>query len=150
MGNYNSDKQNARFFGLKLSRNTDAELIERLEAQENVQSYLKQLIRNDMKGAKTMKTYRIKPEYLAQWGEDATEETILTEDDIETITRGWEKTPEDVADQLIPENFSAAVELMDDEIREAVHSDLAPCSEARFLMEYSKRHLAKYGEEFKY
>lgn len=48
MGNYASDQKNCRFFGLKLSRGTDAELIERLEQEENVQSYLKNLIREDI------------------------------------------------------------------------------------------------------
>ena len=48
MGNYVSDKKNARFFGLKLSRNTDADLIERLESVNNVQNYLKALIRDDI------------------------------------------------------------------------------------------------------
>ena len=48
MGNYASDQKNSRFYGLKLSRNTDAELIDRLEEQVNVQAYLKQLIREDI------------------------------------------------------------------------------------------------------
>jgi len=34
--------------GLKLSRNTDAELIAQLEKQDNIQNYLKELIRNDI------------------------------------------------------------------------------------------------------
>lgn len=42
------------------------------------------------------------------------------------------------------------VSLMDDEIRKSVHSDLAPCSNVEFLQEYKKRHLEKFGEEFKY
>lgn len=49
MGNYNSDQKNARFFGLKLSRNTDSEMIEHLERQESIQAYLKHLIRENMK-----------------------------------------------------------------------------------------------------
>ena len=49
MGNYASDQKNARFFGLKLSRNTDKEIIEHLEQQANIQEYLKRLIREDMK-----------------------------------------------------------------------------------------------------
>lgn len=44
--------------------------------------------------------------------------------------------------------FDAAVELMDAEIREAVHIDLTPCTETEFLTEYAKRHMEKYGEEF--
>lgn len=52
--------------------------------------------------------------------------------------------------QEIIENgyYASAVALMDDEIREAVHADLAPCSEMEFLEEYMRRHYAKYGEEF--
>ena len=44
--------------------------------------------------------------------------------------------------------FDAAVSLMDDEIREELHADLAPCSELEFLEEYMRRHLIKYGMPF--
>lgn len=44
--------------------------------------------------------------------------------------------------------FPAAVELMDDEIREAIHAELAPCSDADFLTAYMEQHRAKYGEDF--
>lgn len=47
MGNYQSDKKSARFFGLKLFRNTDGDLIEYLESMDNVQSYLRQIVRAD-------------------------------------------------------------------------------------------------------
>lgn len=54
-----------------------------------------------------------------------------------------------VAQEIIDNgNYDSAVALMDDEIREAVHADLAPCSDAEFLTEYMKRHAEKYGEEF--
>lgn len=45
-------------------------------------------------------------------------------------------------------DYAAAVNLMDDDIREAVHADLAPCSDQEFLDEYCKRHYEKYHEEF--
>ena len=45
-------------------------------------------------------------------------------------------------------NMDAAVMLMDDEIREAVNFDIAPCREQEFVDEYCKRHLEKYGEDF--
>lgn len=32
-------------------------------------------------------------------------------------------------------NYNAAVELMDDELREEVHADLAPCTEQEFFAE---------------
>ena len=49
MGNRASDQKNSRCFSLKLSRNTDKELIEHLEKQDNIQAYIKQLIREDIK-----------------------------------------------------------------------------------------------------
>ena len=45
-------------------------------------------------------------------------------------------------------NFDVAVNLMDADIREAVHADLAPCTDQEFINEYAKRHEAKYGETF--
>lgn len=48
MGNYSSDQKNAKFYGLKVSRNTDCDIIEKLESIENVQGYLKDLIRKDI------------------------------------------------------------------------------------------------------
>ena len=45
-------------------------------------------------------------------------------------------------------SMDAAVMLMDDEIREAVNSDIAPCTEQEFVVEYCKRHFEKYGEDF--
>ena len=44
--------------------------------------------------------------------------------------------------------YNTAVALMDDEIRESVHADLAPCTELEFLKEYMKRHKQKYGTDF--
>lgn len=46
-------------------------------------------------------------------------------------------------------DFEVCVNLMDDEIRENIHDDMAPCGEQKFLDEYVVRHLGKYGEEFK-
>lgn len=45
-------------------------------------------------------------------------------------------------------DFDAAVQLMDDELRENLNLDLAPCSEQVFFSEYEKRHFAKFQEEF--
>lgn len=44
-------------------------------------------------------------------------------------------------------DYDMAVEFMDDEIREEVHADLAPCTEQEFFDEYAKRHAEKYGTE---
>lgn len=45
-----------------------------------------------------------------------------------------------------PIDYDAAVELMDDDLREEVAADLAPCTEQEFFTEYCKRHAAKFGE----
>jgi len=51
--------------------------------------------------------------------------------------------------EIIENNlYSVAVQLMDDDIRESVHADLAPCSDLEFLTEYMRRHEEKYGERF--
>jgi len=48
MGNYQSDQKNTKKFTLKLSRNTDKDIINKLEQQVNIQGYLKRLIREDI------------------------------------------------------------------------------------------------------
>lgn len=45
-------------------------------------------------------------------------------------------------------NFNAAVALMDSDIREELHNELAPCTDQEFFDAYCKAHEAKYGEEF--
>lgn len=45
-------------------------------------------------------------------------------------------------------DFAAAVNLMDDEIREELHAELAPCDDQEFLDAYVERHAEKYGEDF--
>lgn len=46
-------------------------------------------------------------------------------------------------------DFAACVNLMDDDIREELHAEMAPCSEQEFLDAYIEAHAAKYdGEEF--
>lgn len=37
---------------------------------------------------------------------------------------------------------------MDDELRERLHMDLAPCAPALFLEKYLEMHLEEYGEYF--
>lgn len=44
--------------------------------------------------------------------------------------------------------YSASVNLMDDEIREEIHRELAPCSDEEFLEAYMEAHERKYGVPF--
>ena len=46
-------------------------------------------------------------------------------------------------------NFNAAVALMDDEIRERLHREMAPCTDQEFFDAYLEAHFEMYGEEFR-
>nr|DAF00639.1 MAG TPA: hypothetical protein [Caudoviricetes sp.] len=46
-------------------------------------------------------------------------------------------------------SMAAAVELMDDDIREELARELSPCTYQEFCAAYSAAHLAKYGEIFR-
>ena len=45
-------------------------------------------------------------------------------------------------------DFAAAVELMDDDIRERLHLEMAPCPNQEFFEAYCAAHVAKFGEPF--
>lgn len=46
------------------------------------------------------------------------------------------------------ENWEATTALMDDDIREALHAKLAPCTKEEFLEAYMQAHEEAFGEEF--
>lgn len=45
-------------------------------------------------------------------------------------------------------NYEAAIVFMDDEIREALHLEMAPCTEQDFFTAYEIEHEKKFGEEW--
>jgi len=45
-------------------------------------------------------------------------------------------------------DFEVAVNLMDDEIREALHEEIAPCTDQEFFDAYAKAHSEKFGEDW--
>lgn len=45
-------------------------------------------------------------------------------------------------------DFDYAVRMMDDEIREELHFELAPCTDQEFFTAYEEAHEKKYGEEW--
>ena len=47
-----------------------------------------------------MKNYTIKPEYLSLWGEGCTEDTVITENELQRLAQEWEKSEEELLDQL--------------------------------------------------
>ena len=44
-------------------------------------------------------------------------------------------------------DYDVAVAMMDDEIREMLHRELAPCTDQEFFTAYEKAHADKYGED---
>ena len=44
--------------------------------------------------------------------------------------------------------YEAAVALMDDEIREDLNREIAPCTEEDFLVAYMDKHYRRYGSAF--
>lgn len=51
-------------------------------------------------------------------------------------------------EEYISKYWDAIVVLMDDEIREAIHDEFAPCTNEEFFDEYCRRHEEKYGSPF--
>ena len=47
--NMDYDRKNTKLIGMKLNKNTDADILDHLAKQANIQGYLKQLIREDMR-----------------------------------------------------------------------------------------------------
>ncbi|MEN6533975.1 MAG: hypothetical protein ABFD89_09960 [Bryobacteraceae bacterium] len=45
-------------------------------------------------------------------------------------------------------DLDTAVAYMDDEIREHLHNDIAPCDDQVFLDTYCATHMAKFGADF--
>ena len=43
-------------------------------------------------------------------------------------------------------DYDFAVSMMDDDLREEIHGELAPCTDQRFFDEYVKRHEQKFNE----
>lgn len=57
--------------------------------------------------------------------------------------------PQKVVEDLNSEStWETIVNLMDDELREKIHGEFAPCSNGKFLDEYCQAHIDKFKEEF--
>lgn len=53
------------------------------------------------------------------------------------------------AEEIIEKGlYESAVVLMDDELREELNRELAPCTELEFLTRYMEEHEKRFGEEF--
>lgn len=67
------------------------------------------------------------------------------EDVMDELKANWEVTARNIIEEDL---YQAAEALMDDEIREDLAREMAPCTEEEFLVEYMDRHYRKYGTAF--
>lgn len=97
-------------YGFPVSLDSEKDIIDRLEAQENKSGYIKSLIRADIKQQEENKMKKI------------------------SLDNGYSYITPAEALGIIPLDLLA--EYMDDETREAVHHELAPCTDEAFLTRY--------------
>ena len=108
-----------------------------------------------------MKSYTVRPEYLTAWGHETTEDTIITEAELNRLAREWDTPVESLLDQLIEADdipcrvsidngatwttpaealrtvtLSTMTAYMYDDICEQVARELAPCTDEAFLTRY--------------
>ena len=96
------DAANTRQIHLKLNTKTDADILETLDSVENVQGYIKDLIRKD-KGGFTMTIKELAQNWIEN--ADTTPERITVDQAAEYI--GW-MDKDSLPEGLTPEAFAAA------------------------------------------
>ncbi len=55
-------------------------------------------------------TYTVKPDYLSNWGEDVTEDTVITQSELERLSDEQEIPVPELKEQLIPEEIYASLD----------------------------------------
>ena len=99
-------------------------------------------------------TYAAKDLFAGGWRssdrEEFKKEYDLTDWETDVMAEELEK----LADQYVEDenghmiDYDAAVEMMDDDLREQLHQEMAPCTNQEFFDAYVKAHAAKFGEKF--
>lgn len=88
-------KENLWQVRLNINRKTEPELEWQLKEQENIQGYIKDLIRKDAE----KRTFEVKPEFLDLWFIDKGPNR-LTLEEIGRLSKEWEKPVEELMNQL--------------------------------------------------
>lgn len=115
------DKENTKFYGIKLNKKFDAELIEKLSSVPSINGYIKQLIRDDI--ARTCSVSAPKTEKK----EGSKMRNISIDNGNSFVS---------VPEAIAKVSWETIVAFMDDDIRETVHNEIAPCTEEEFLTRY--------------
>ena len=107
-----------------------------------------------------MKRYTVEPEHLTEWGNNCTEDTIITGDDVMWLSQDWEVPVPDLLEQLIyvdgescisvdnghsfvepaealqRMDFETIAHMMDDSLCEYIHDRIQPDTDLEFLTAY--------------
>lgn len=84
---------------ITLNRNTDSDILQKLDSVPNKQGYIKRLIRNDIAKAET---FTVKPEYIDLWSNDSefAKNPVVTMEEIKRLAREWDKPVETLLEQV--------------------------------------------------
>lgn len=96
-----------------------------------------------------MKNYRINPDYLSEWGSNATVNTVVSEAEVIALASEWDKPVSDLLNQLeeVDEDQVVAMELAD-EIRNSETWDDAALSQLCSLAGMEDAWKAADGDNF--
>lgn len=104
--------------------------------------------------SRTLKTYKLPPltvkqidEISNRTGDSYTTTIIRAVDRLHQQEINMDRKQQ-AAKMLDSFDFETIVNYMDDGVREQVHAELAPTTEAEFLQRYMELHKAKFGQDF--
>ena len=93
-------------------------------------------------------TFRPDPDHLDLFGDGVNAESTFTADELDGLSARLGIPVQDLLGHLLPVDFEATVNLMDDDLREDLAASAYGWSESRFLYEYCKAHQKKFGCAF--
>ena len=113
------DSKNRKSFAIKLNKKYDDDIIAKLESVESINGYVRQLIRDDItRTGSVPKTKKKEGSKMKNISIDNGNSFVSVQEAIAKVS--WE----------------TIVAFMDDDIRETVHNEIAPCTEEEFLTRY--------------
>lgn len=115
------DRTHCKYYSFKFNLVMDADIIQRLSEVESMQGYIKQLIRDDI--ARTCSVSAPKTEKK----EGSKMRNISIDNGNSFVS---------VPEAIAKASWETIVAFMDDDIRETVHNEIAPCTEEKFLTRY--------------
>ena len=98
---------------------------------------------------KTKIVFDVSPEFRERWLQLCKRENATQAEMFRAMVAKEEGPGMPAASKMIEQfPWETIVHYMDDDIREQVHRELAPCANEDFLARYLELHREKYGEDF--